>query len=48
MKLTIVLRKEVVDENQAQILYDIVKQRLDDHPEVEITGSVSSSLPLND
>ena len=48
MQLIIALRKEVVDENQAQIPYDIVKQRLEDHPEVEISGSVSSTLPLED
>jgi len=46
MFMTIVLRKEVLNETQAQQLFDIVKTKLADHPEINISGNVSTSLPL--
>ena len=42
MKLTIVLRKDVADEAEGQAVFDIVKTRLADRPDVEISGSTSS------
>lgn len=46
MYLTIALRKEVDTEEQGQVLFDIVKNKLAEHPDVTITGTVSSTLPL--
>lgn len=45
MKLTIVLRKEVPDLETAEQLYNLVKERLADHPEVEVKGTVSNHYP---
>lgn len=42
MVLTITLRKDVVDAAEGQILFDIVKQRMNDHPEVNVKGHVSN------
>lgn len=47
MLLTIVLRKDVPDEETAQTLYNTVIQKLEDRPYVKITGQVSSLLELN-
>ncbi len=44
MNLTIVLRKEVDDTAQAQTLTDIVRDKLLDHPEVEISASVGEQI----
>lgn len=44
MQLTIALRKEVADIAQGQQLFDIVKNKLSEHPEVVITGQISESL----
>ena len=46
MQLTICLRKEVADEAQAQTLFDIVQDKLSEHPDVKITGQVSTTLVL--
>jgi len=48
MKLVIFLEKDVTDEAQAQQLFDIVKTKLSEYPEVKIQGSVSNTLPLED
>lgn len=44
MQLTIVLRKEVPDEATAQQLYDIVKEKLADQPDVKITASTNNQI----
>lgn len=44
MNLTIVLTKEVVDEAEAQTLYDIVKAKLADNPDVKVEASTSQRL----
>ena len=44
MYLTIALRKDVATVEEAQILVDIVKAKLADHPEVKISGTVSAQL----
>lgn len=46
MYLTIALRKEVDTVEQGQALFDFVKNRLTEFPEVSISGTVSSTLPL--
>lgn len=48
MFLTIALRKEVETPEQGQVLFDLVKNKLSDHPEVVITGTVNSTLPLTE
>lgn len=46
MKLTIVLRKDVVDLDQAQAIANIVKQKLEDYPSIEITATANESIDL--
>jgi len=46
MQLTIVLRKEVPDAAAAQVLLDIVKAKLADHPDIDVNGSVSERLEI--
>lgn len=42
----ITLRKEVPDRDQARLIYDLVKQRLADHPDVIISGHFSNHFDL--
>jgi len=44
MQLIVTLRKEVANEDEANVLFAVVKQKLDDHPEIEIKGQVSQRL----
>lgn len=44
MRLTITLQKEVETSEQGQQLYDTVKQKLADHPEVIIAGSCHEKM----
>jgi len=46
MHLIITLRRDVTDEDQAELLFAIVNQKLQDHPEITITGQVSQILEL--
>ena len=47
MLLTIALRKEVPDVETAQALYELVKNRLADKPDVTVNGQVTETLELN-
>jgi len=42
MYLIITIRREVADREQGRTIYDIVKLRLQDHPNVKITGQISN------
>ena len=42
MYCVITLRKEVPDAAAGRVLYDLVKLRLVDHPEVDIKGQVAN------
>lgn len=42
MFLAIVLRKEVADREEGRAIYDIVKARMADRPDVKVSGSVSN------
>jgi len=42
----ITLRKEVPDRDQARLIYDLVKQRLVDRPDVIVTGHFSNHFDL--
>ncbi len=46
MHLTIVLREEVENEQTAQAHFDIVKAKLDEYPDIEVSGQVNTTLPL--
>lgn len=42
MFCAIVLRKEVPDAEEGRRLYDLVKERFADRPDVSVTGNVSN------
>lgn len=42
MYLVITLRKEVADRDEGLALYELVKQRLEDRPDVKICGHVAN------
>lgn len=42
MLLFITLRKEVEDENEGRAIYELVKQKLADRPDVKIAGHVNN------
>ena len=44
MFLTIALRKEVVDVAEAQVLVDLVKEKIPESAEVTITASYSEQI----
>jgi len=46
MYLVITLRKEVPDREAAKTIYDLVKQRMQDRPDVTITGHVSNHFDM--
>ncbi len=47
MYLIITLRKEVPDREAGRAIYDLVKERLEDRPDVEIRGHVSNHFDLD-
>jgi len=42
MYVAIVLRKEIPDRDTGRAIYDLVKQKLADRPDINITGSISN------
>lgn len=46
MYVVISLRKEVPDRETGRAIYDLVKERLTDRPDVKITGLVSNHFDL--
>lgn len=46
MNMTIVLRKEVADETEAQDVYKFVCDKLREKPAITISGQVNSQLEL--
>ena len=46
MYLTITLRKEVATNEEGQQLYNIVKQKLEAYPEVQISAQVTNRFEL--
>ena len=48
MYLVITLRKEVADPDEGLFIYNLVKERLNDHPEVEITGHVTNHFQIDE
>lgn len=51
MKLTIILSKVVNNQQHAQEIFDLVKERLLDYSDVKVTGHITESIettqPLN-
>lgn len=43
----ITARKEVPDATQARAIYDLIKQRLQDRPDVELSGHFSNHFDLD-
>lgn len=48
MYLTITLRKPVPDAPAGKVIYDIVKQRMADRPDVVISGHVTNHFDMED
>lgn len=48
MYLIISLRKEVPDREAGKAIYETVKQRMDDRPDVTITGHVTNHFDLEE
>ncbi|MBA7618971.1 hypothetical protein ES703_26303 [subsurface metagenome] len=48
MYLVITLRKEVPDRDTGKALYELVKERMVDHPDVEVHGLVSNHFDLEE
>jgi len=44
MELVISLSKPVTDENQAQQVYAIVKEKMADYPDVRVSGQIRAIL----
>lgn len=48
MQLTIILRKEIPDIPAAEALTEIIRNKLADHPDVDVKASVSEPIPNHD
>ena len=48
MFLIITLRKPVADTAEANTLAEIVKQKLEDHPDIKITAQTANHIDLTD
>lgn len=45
MQLVITLRKDVADRQEGEQVYTTVKQKLEDRPDIKITGHVTNHFP---
>ncbi len=48
MYLVITLRKEVPDRDAGKAIFDLVKQRMEDRPDVIVTGHVTNHFVLEE
>ena len=48
MYLIITLRREVPDRDTARQIYDLVKTKMEDRPDVEISGHASNHFDLEE
>lgn len=46
MQVVITMRKTIPDKETGQMIYDMVKDRMADRPDVVITGHISDHLEL--
>ena len=42
MQLVVTIRKEVTDRDEGAAIFETIKQRLEDKPEIKITGHVTN------
>jgi len=45
MYLTIIIRRKISDEAQGEALFEAVKTKMIDNPDVTISGSINLTLP---
>jgi len=45
MQLVITLRKDVADQAEGEQTFELVKQKLEDRPDIQITGHVTNHFP---
>lgn len=48
MQLVITLRKEVEDRDEGEQIYQLVKERLQDRPDVKVRGHVTNHFLIED
>ncbi len=48
MKVVITLRKTVPDRDAGRVVYDLVKDRLADRPDVTVTGHITNHFDLTE
>jgi len=48
MNLVITLRKEVADRDEGEAIFNMVKERLSDRPDVEVSGHVTNHFIEDD
>jgi len=48
MELVITLRKQVNDQDEADLLFENVKQRLEDRPDITVRGHTTKSFIVED
>lgn len=46
MFLVITVRKEVVDRDQGELIFRLIEQRLEDRPDLTLTGHVTNHFEL--
>lgn len=42
MQLVITIRREVANREQGESIYNVVKERLEEHPDLKVTGHVTN------
>lgn len=47
MYLVVTARKEVLDATEGKTIYELIKQRMADRPDVELTGHVANHFDLD-
>ncbi len=47
MQIIITLRKEVPDRDAARVIYDLVKAKLADRPDITVTGHCTNHFDLD-
>ncbi len=45
MQLVITLRKDVADQEEGEQVFETVKQKLEDRPDIKVTGHVTNHFP---
>jgi len=46
MQLCITLRKDVADRDEGNAIYELVKEKLEDRPDIIVTGHVTNHFDL--